>query len=112
ALGTRVDQRSDIFSLGTLLYECMAGRPPFDGTTRMEICTKVIRDDPTPPSQLNPDVPESLDRIALKALAKKPDARYQSAEEMLEDLQKIRTDTGVSNMNQAVARLVPPALST
>src|SRR6185503_8502033 len=80
-----VDQRSDIFSLGTLLYECISGRPPFDGTTRMEICTKVIRDDPTPPSQLNPDVPESLDRIALKALAKKPEARYQTADEMLED---------------------------
>jgi serine/threonine protein kinase/Tfp pilus assembly protein PilF len=107
-----VDQRSDIFSLGTLLYECVSGRPPFDGTTRMEICTKVIRDDPTPPSQLNPDVPESLDRIALKALAKKPEARYQTADEMLEALQKLRSDLQVSNMDHAVTRLVPPAMGT
>src|SRR6185436_4968703 len=107
-----VDQRSDIFSLGTLLYECISGRPPFDGTTRMEICTKVIRDDPTPPSQLNPDVPESLDRIALKALAKKPEARYQTADEMLEALKKLRSDLQVSNMDHAVTRLVPPATGT
>jgi tetratricopeptide (TPR) repeat protein len=107
-----VDQRSDIFSLGTLLYECVSGRPPFDGTTRMEICTKVIRDDPTPPSQLNPDVPESLDRIALKALSKKPEARYQTAEEMLEDLHKLRSDLQESRMDHAVTRLVPPAMGT
>jgi serine/threonine protein kinase/Tfp pilus assembly protein PilF len=107
-----VDQRSDIFSLGTLLYECVSGRPPFDGATRMEICTKVIRDDPTPPSQLNPDVPESLDRIALKALAKKPEARYQTADEMLEDLHKLRSDLQVSSMDHAVTRLVPPAMGT
>src|SRR6185503_19476760 len=112
ALGITVDQRSDIFSLGTLLYECVAGRPPFDGATRMDICTKVIRDDPTPPSQLNPDVPQSLDRIALKALAKKPDARYQSADEMLVDLRQMRTDLQVSGMDHAVARLVPPAVGT
>ncbi len=105
-----VDQRSDIFSLGTLLYECVAGRPPFDGTTRMEICTKVIRDEPTLPSQINPDVPESLNRIALKALQKKPEARYQSAEEMLEDLRKMRSDMQASNMDHAVTRLVPPAI--
>jgi tetratricopeptide (TPR) repeat protein len=107
-----VDQRSDIFSLGTLLYECISGRPPFDGATRMEICTKVIRDDPTPPSQLNPDVPASLDRIALKALAKKPEARYQTADEMLEDLHKLSSDMQVSNMDHAVTRLVPPATGT
>ncbi|HKP38601.1 MAG TPA: serine/threonine-protein kinase, partial [Pyrinomonadaceae bacterium] len=112
ALGTSVDQRSDIFSLGILLYECVAGRPPFDGATRMDICTKVIRDDPSPPSQLNPDVPESLDRIALKALAKKPDERYQTAEEMLEALNHLRTDLRVSNMDHTVARLVPAGLST
>lgn len=112
ALGVAVDQRSDIFSLGTLLYECVAGRPPFDGATRMEICTKVIRDDPIPPSQLNPDVPESLDRIALKALAKNPEARYQTAEEMREDLHKMSTQMRVSSMDHAVTRLVPPAMGT
>ena len=107
ALGSTIDARSDIFSVGTLLYECIAGRPPFDGTTRMEICTKVIRDDPTLPSQLNPDVPPDLDRVVLKALEKKPDARYQTAEEMLLDLHKISSALPGSE-ERAVARLVSP----
>ena len=112
ALGIEVDQRSDIFTLGTLLYECVAGRPPFDGATRMEICTKVIRDDPAPPSRFNADVPEQLDRIALKALQKKPDARYQTAEEMLADLRSLHSDLEESNMDHAVTRLVPPPAGT
>lgn len=107
ALGSTIDARSDIFSVGTLLYECIAGRPPFDGTTRMEICTKVIRDDPTLPSQLNADVPPDLDRIVLKALEKKPEARYQTAEEMLLDLRKVSSALPGSE-ERAVARLVSP----
>src|SRR5438309_5622326 len=70
AMGVEVDARSDLFSLGGLLYECIAGKPPFFGKSPVEICAKVIRDDPPPPSQLNPDIPKDLDRIALKALAK------------------------------------------
>lgn len=112
ALGTGIDARSDIFSLGTLLYECIAGKPPFDGATRIEICTKVIRDDPAPPSQLNPNVPASLDSVVLKALAKKPEERYQTVEEMLVDLHKVGTDLKVSGMDRAVARLISQANST
>jgi tetratricopeptide (TPR) repeat protein/tRNA A-37 threonylcarbamoyl transferase component Bud32 len=107
ALGSTIDARSDLFSVGTLLYECIAGRPPFDGTTRMEICTKVIRDDPTLPSQLNADVPPELDRVVLKALEKKPEARYQTAEEMLLDLHKVSSALPGSE-ERAVARLVSP----
>ena len=83
ALGVEIDARSDLFSLGTLLYECIAGKPPFDGVSQIEICTKVIRDDPPPPSQFNSDVNARLDRITLKALAKKPEARYQTAAEIV-----------------------------
>lgn len=89
ALGLAVDVRSDIFSLGLLLYECLTGRPAFTGSSVIEICASIIRDDPPPPSRLNPLVTVELDRITSKALAKKADDRYQTAEEMLEDL-KVR----------------------
>lgn len=111
ALGSQIDARSDIFSLGTLLYECIAGRPPFDGATRIEICTKVIRDDPAPPSQFNEHVPESLDRIVLKALQKKPEARYQTAEELMIDLHGVCKDLQISSMDRAVARISTPPMS-
>lgn len=86
ALGTRVDKRSDLFSIGALLYECLTGIPAFSGRTLGEIFAHVIRDDPAPPSHVNPGITAELDRITLKALAKKTDARYQTAEELLADL--------------------------
>ncbi len=89
ALGMPIDRRSDIFSIGSVLYECLTGKPAFSGKTLGEIVAQVIRDDPPPPSQLNPRVPPELDRITLKALAKKTEARYQTTEELLEDLKPI-----------------------
>jgi tetratricopeptide (TPR) repeat protein/tRNA A-37 threonylcarbamoyl transferase component Bud32 len=86
ATGSCVDQRSDIFALGALLYECIAGRPAFDGETVIEIVAQVIHFDAPAPSTFNPRIPAELDRIALKALQKRPDARYQSVEELLMDL--------------------------
>src|SRR5206468_6909780 len=71
AMGVEVDARSDLFSLGSLLYECIAGKPPFSAASPVEICAQIMRDDPAPPSQLNPDVPKDLDRITLKALDRK-----------------------------------------
>jgi tetratricopeptide (TPR) repeat protein len=105
ALGSVIDARSDIFALGSLLYECVAGRPPFDGATRMEICTKIIRDDPVPPSTINSDVSEAVDHIVLKALAKKPTDRYQSADEMAEDLADVRTGFAATSEMRVVPRL-------
>ena len=86
ALGTKVDKRTDIFSIGTLLYECLTGVRAFSAETVGEIFAQVIRDDPPPPSQLNPRVTRELDRITLKALAKKTEARYQTADDLLDDL--------------------------
>src|SRR5688572_27486047 len=85
-LGVPVDTRSDLFSLGSVLYESIAGQPPFTGVSPIDICANVIREDPQPPSTLNPSVSAELDRIVLKSLAKKPDERYQSAELWIEDL--------------------------
>ena len=106
ALGAEIDARSDIFAVGSLLYECVAGRPAFDGHTRMEICTKVIRDDPVPPSRLNPDVPELVDHITMKALAKQPVARYQTATEMVDALDTALAASGIAS------RTVPRLTST
>lgn len=86
AIGVPVDARSDLFSLGSVLYECLAGHPPFSGFSPVDICAKVIRDEPPPPSSFNPFVGPELDRVSLKSLAKKPDERYQSAELCIEDL--------------------------
>ncbi len=105
ALGSGIDARSDIFALGSLLYECIAGRAPFDGTTRMEICTKIIRDDPVPPSTINSDVSEAVDHIVLKALAKKPIDRYQSADEMAEDLADVRSGFAATAEMRVIPRL-------
>jgi tetratricopeptide (TPR) repeat protein len=90
ALGLPVDARSDIFSLGLLLYECFTGKPVFAGTNVVEICARIIRDDPPPPSQANPLVSSELDLITLRALSKKPEDRYQTADELLEDLKAAR----------------------
>src|SRR4051812_7146137 len=86
ATSAPVDGRSDLFALGALLYECIAGRPAFSGASVIEIGAQVIHVDPPAPSTINEQVPLELDRITMKALAKKPGERYQTAQEMIEDL--------------------------
>lgn len=87
-----VDARSDIFSLGALLYECVTGSPAFAAADFLDIAFKIVHSDPSPPSELNPHVPAELDRIILKALAKDPAARYQSAEDLISDLEAVRDE--------------------
>ena len=111
ALGNEVDARSDLFSLGSLLYECIAGKPAFFGKSAADICAKVMRDDPPPPSTLNPAVPKELDRIALKSLAKKPEARYQTADEMIAELQSVQGNL-FSDASNTVTRVIPSAVET
>jgi serine/threonine protein kinase/Flp pilus assembly protein TadD len=89
ARGAQVDGRSDLFALGALLYECVAGRPAFSGSNVIEIGAQVLHFDPPPPSRFNQRVPAELDRLILKALAKRPEERFQSADEMASELKRL-----------------------
>ena len=87
ATGKPIDGRSDLFALGALLYECLTGRSAFSGASVLEIGAQVIHVTPPPPSHFNAQVTPSLDRITMKALQKKPEDRYPSADDMLKELQ-------------------------
>ena len=86
ARGEGVDARSDVYSMGCLLYELVTGAPPFSGDSPVAVAYQHVREDPRLPSSINPDVPAELDAILLKAMSKNPANRYQSAAEMRNDL--------------------------
>ncbi|MGH9929488.1 MAG: protein kinase domain-containing protein, partial [Pyrinomonadaceae bacterium] len=89
-VGIGVDERSDLFAVGVILYECLTGRRPFAGKTDTEVLEQVRHYHPPGPSQVNPQIPPELDQLIFKTLAKKPDARYQSAGDLLKDLYSVR----------------------
>jgi eukaryotic-like serine/threonine-protein kinase len=89
ATGKQVDGRSDLFALGAVMYECITGHSAFGGASVIEIGAQVIHVTPPAPSKLNPAIPPELDRITMKALEKKVEARYQSADELIADLQAV-----------------------
>ncbi|WP_024760333.1 protein kinase domain-containing protein [Streptomyces exfoliatus] len=82
ALGKAVDHRSDLYATGCLLYELLALRPPFTGETPLSVVYQHVQDAPVPPSEVTPGVPPELDGLVMRSLAKDPDDRFQSAEEM------------------------------
>jgi eukaryotic-like serine/threonine-protein kinase len=90
AQGLPVDGRSDIYSLGCVLFEMVTGRPPFLGDSPVAVASKQVLEQPIAPSRLNPDVTGDLDAVTLRALAKHPANRYQSAEEMRADLDRAK----------------------
>jgi serine/threonine protein kinase/Tfp pilus assembly protein PilF len=94
-----IDARTDLFSLGVMLYECATGRSAFVGSTKIQISLQVIEVDPQRPSSLSSDVPSELDDIILKAIAKDVDARYQSASAMLADLRRMESALQGSVLN-------------
>jgi serine/threonine-protein kinase len=89
ARGAPVDQTSDLYAVGVVLYELLTGQVPFTGDTPLEIAMKHLSEVPKPPSELRPEVPHDLDLVVLRALAKDPADRYQTAEEMDADLDRV-----------------------
>ena len=91
ARGTKVDARSDVYSLGCVLYEILTGEPPFVGDSPVAVAYQHVREDPVPPSARYQGISPDLDAVVLKALAKNPDNRYQTAAEMRADLVKVHS---------------------
>ncbi|MEU2683791.1 protein kinase [Streptomyces hygroscopicus] len=112
ALGKAVDHRSDLYATGCLLYELLALRPPFTGETPLSVVYQHVQDTPVPPSEISGTVPPELDGLVMRSLAKDPDDRFQSAEEMrglvqyaLQMLHEAGGHTGVWNTGPVTQHL-------
>jgi serine/threonine protein kinase len=101
---TAVDARSDVYSLGATIYAVLCKKPPFTGESAMDIVMKVVQETPTPPRQVNPEIPEPVERIILKAMAKVKEERYASAGEMADDLQRFLDNAAVAARPPAAPR--------
>jgi serine/threonine protein kinase len=113
ARGAGVDQRSDLYSVGIVLYEMLTGTVPFTGESPVEIAMRHLSDTPRPPSLQRPEIPPDLDMVVLRALAKNPDDRFQTAEEMDAELERVAQGVGVTaeTADAATAVLSGTALS-
>lgn len=108
ARGEEVDSRTDLFSLGVVIYEMAAGKSPFSRDTPAETTDAILNREPPPPSHVNPQSPEKLDPIVIKALEKQRELRYQAAAEMRTDLWRLRRDWESDRIAAARLALTEP----
>ena len=109
--GQHVDHRSDIFSLGILLYEMATGRRPFSGATKTDVMSSILRDTPRPLTQVNPELPPQLGRIIAQCLEKEPEERYHSAKDVRNALRGLRkeVESGVGEIGRRGSVISSPA---